>query len=391
MFGRSAGERGRHVIGDVERVREGRASATALRVRQAARSSSRAARPRRRSPSRTHGPRAAGARSSPPALATRDAHIKIYGIASDDERLLDAYIFVGARKVFYRSNRNGQDPKKMAFDADLPLRPGVNVVTIVARENPDTTTRRRSSSAATAPTASSWRRRRPTTISRDGLRRRRLTMRPPRQRRPRRDASQRARHVRTPIPRTPRACASRRARRASPRTCAKTAATSSTRDMARLRELVDAPRDLQPGDGRDRRDGRHRQRSCPECVTLVPERREERTTEGGLDVVGGGDEARRARSRSPRRQLKVSLFIAADPDQIRAANTRRRANRAPHGRIRARLRHAERARRARASPRGRTPRRRSGSKSPRATASRATTSARSSRSNRSSSSTSATR
>ena len=30
----------------------------------------------------------------------------------------------------------------MAFDADLPLRPGVNVVTIVARENPDTTTHR---------------------------------------------------------------------------------------------------------------------------------------------------------------------------------------------------------------------------------------------------------
>ena len=30
----------------------------------------------------------------------------------------------------------------MAFDADLPLRPGVNVVTIVARENPDTTSHR---------------------------------------------------------------------------------------------------------------------------------------------------------------------------------------------------------------------------------------------------------
>ena len=30
----------------------------------------------------------------------------------------------------------------MTFDADLPLRPGVNVVMIVARENPDTTSRR---------------------------------------------------------------------------------------------------------------------------------------------------------------------------------------------------------------------------------------------------------
>src|SRR5712671_4260210 len=35
-------------------------------------------------------------------------------------------------------------------------------------------------------------------------------------------------------------------------------------------------------------------RAKPDVVTLVPERREERTTEGGLDVVGGGaDLARR--------------------------------------------------------------------------------------------------
>ena len=77
-----------------------------------------------------------------PQLVTRDPHTQVHATASDDARLLDAFIFVGARKVFYRSNRNGMDPKKMAFDADLPLRPGVNVVTVVARENPDTTTRR---------------------------------------------------------------------------------------------------------------------------------------------------------------------------------------------------------------------------------------------------------
>jgi carboxyl-terminal processing protease len=77
-----------------------------------------------------------------PQLATRDTHTLVHGAAIDDAQLLDAYIFVGSRKVFYRSNRNGQDPRRMAFDADLPLRPGVNVVTIVARENPDTTTHR---------------------------------------------------------------------------------------------------------------------------------------------------------------------------------------------------------------------------------------------------------
>jgi carboxyl-terminal processing protease len=77
-----------------------------------------------------------------PQLATRDPHTLVHGLASDDARLLDAYIFVGSRKVFYSSNRNGTDARKMTFDADLPLRPGVNVVTIVARENPDTMTRR---------------------------------------------------------------------------------------------------------------------------------------------------------------------------------------------------------------------------------------------------------
>ncbi len=72
------------------------------------------------------------------ALAIKDTHTVIKGAASDSDKLLDAYIFVGARKVFYRSNRNGADGKRMTFDADLPLRPGVNVVTVMARENPDT-------------------------------------------------------------------------------------------------------------------------------------------------------------------------------------------------------------------------------------------------------------
>jgi carboxyl-terminal processing protease len=76
------------------------------------------------------------------ALTTKDTHMVIKGAASDTDRLLDGYIFVGSRKVFYRSNRNGQDAKKMPFEADLPLRPGVNVVTIMARENPDTVGRK---------------------------------------------------------------------------------------------------------------------------------------------------------------------------------------------------------------------------------------------------------
>ncbi len=80
--------------------------------------------------------------AAPPELATRDTHIKISGSASDGDRLLDGYVFVGQKKIFYRSNRNGADPKKMSFEADLPLRPGTNVVSIWARETPDTTSRR---------------------------------------------------------------------------------------------------------------------------------------------------------------------------------------------------------------------------------------------------------
>ena len=72
-----------------------------------------------------------------PLLATRDQHIQIKGEITDDARVLDAYIFVGSRKVWYKSNRTGSDPKKLGYEADLPLRPGINVVSIYARQNPD--------------------------------------------------------------------------------------------------------------------------------------------------------------------------------------------------------------------------------------------------------------
>ena len=57
----------------------------------------------------------------------------------------------------------------------------------------------------------------------------------------------------------------------------------------------------------------------PEVVTLVPERREERTTEGGLDVVGGGSQLGTMVKALADAGIKVSLFIAADEAQIRAS------------------------------------------------------------------------
>jgi pyridoxine 5-phosphate synthase len=60
---------------------------------------------------------------------------------------------------------------------------------------------------------------------------------------------------------------------------------------------------------------RHR----PHAVCVVPEKREERTTEGGLDVAG--DEARLADFIAPLREAgsRVSMFIGHDPRQIEAS------------------------------------------------------------------------
>lgn len=57
----------------------------------------------------------------------------------------------------------------------------------------------------------------------------------------------------------------------------------------------------------------------PHAVCLVPERREERTTEGGLDVAG--DALRLAEYIEPLRSagIRVSLFIGHEPRQIEAA------------------------------------------------------------------------
>ena len=57
----------------------------------------------------------------------------------------------------------------------------------------------------------------------------------------------------------------------------------------------------------------------PDQVTLVPERREELTTEGGLDVVGQWDRVAEAVARCRDAGLEVSLFIDPDPGQVEAS------------------------------------------------------------------------
>lgn len=57
----------------------------------------------------------------------------------------------------------------------------------------------------------------------------------------------------------------------------------------------------------------------PHAACIVPERRAERTTEGGLDAAGQRDALRLAVGELTECGIRVSLFIAAEPAQIEAA------------------------------------------------------------------------
>ncbi len=58
----------------------------------------------------------------------------------------------------------------------------------------------------------------------------------------------------------------------------------------------------------------------PEIVCLVPERRQEVTTEGGLDAAGHEGELTETRNRMDAAGIEVSLFIAPDLAQVEAAS-----------------------------------------------------------------------
>ena len=62
-------------------------------------------------------------------------------------------------------------------------------------------------------------------------------------------------------------------------------------------------------------------RTRPDQATLVPERRQEITTEGGLDVTGQKGRIADAVARLQEAGIPVSLFLDPDPAQIEAAAT----------------------------------------------------------------------
>ena len=60
-------------------------------------------------------------------------------------------------------------------------------------------------------------------------------------------------------------------------------------------------------------------KTAPHACCIVPERRMERTTEGGLDLVGQREQLAPAIEALLKGGIRVSLFIAADPPQIETA------------------------------------------------------------------------
>ena len=82
-----------------------------------------------------------------------------------------------------------------------------------------------------------------------------------------------------------------------------TVATSLNLEMAATQEMLKVAYDIKP-----------------DVATLVPERREELTTEGGLDVVHHREQLKKYVQSLRDADIEVSVFIDPDLDQIRAAH-----------------------------------------------------------------------
>ena len=88
-------------------------------------------------------------------------------------------------------------------------------------------------------------------------------------------------------------------------------------DMARLKAEISKPLNFEMAATDEM--VRIATQTKPHAACLVPERREERTTEGGLDAAGQRNALAPAVARLRDAGIRVSLFIAAEPRQIEAA------------------------------------------------------------------------
>src|SRR4028118_1858449 len=88
-------------------------------------------------------------------------------------------------------------------------------------------------------------------------------------------------------------------------------------DIARLMERLTIPLNLEMAATEEMLEIALRHR--PNAACLVPEKREERTTEGGLDVAAQDNHLLPYVARLGEANIRVSLFIEPDPRQIEAA------------------------------------------------------------------------
>lgn len=88
-------------------------------------------------------------------------------------------------------------------------------------------------------------------------------------------------------------------------------------DIARLKRELTRPLNLEMAATEEMLD--IALRHVPNACCLVPERREERTTEGGLDVAAGGDRLWRIIGDLKAAGIRVSLFIEPDRRTIEAS------------------------------------------------------------------------
>ena len=75
-------------------------------------------------------------------LSTAAGQLTVSGVAHDDRRVKDVYVVVSnpkakrvRQKIYYQSNRDGVNQRALAFSARVPLSPGLNYISVVAREN----------------------------------------------------------------------------------------------------------------------------------------------------------------------------------------------------------------------------------------------------------------
>lgn len=88
-------------------------------------------------------------------------------------------------------------------------------------------------------------------------------------------------------------------------------------DLARVRQATDLPLNLELAATEEMVEIAIRH--GPHAACIVPEKREERTTEGGLDAAGLHNQLAPVVARLGEAGIRVSLFIAPEPDQVEAA------------------------------------------------------------------------